>query len=90
MTRRVLGTTRGAEDTFFGGGCKYYDKVQNHSKMAISTVFYMPTELRGAADPVQEHHWVRISELVHGWYGRSHVHCEQVGLVLHGEVNSLV
>ncbi len=31
----------GAEDAFFAGGCKYYKKVQNHSKMAISAMFCM-------------------------------------------------
>jgi hypothetical protein len=27
----------------FGGGCKYYEKVQNHGNMAISGMFCMST-----------------------------------------------
>ncbi len=32
------------EDTFFGGGCKYYEKIQNHSKTAISGMFCIRAE----------------------------------------------
>lgn len=29
----------GAEEAFFGGGCKYFEQVQNHSKVAFSVMF---------------------------------------------------
>jgi hypothetical protein len=29
----------GAEDAFFSGGCKYFEKVQNHSKTTTSVMF---------------------------------------------------
>jgi hypothetical protein len=29
----------GAEEAFFGGGCKYYEQVKNHSKVAFSLMF---------------------------------------------------
>jgi transposase-like protein len=28
----------GAEDAFFGGGCKYFEQVQNHSKVTVSVM----------------------------------------------------
>jgi hypothetical protein len=39
----------GAEDAFFGGGCKYYEKIQNHSKTAVSGMFCISAE--GASLP---------------------------------------
>jgi hypothetical protein len=39
----------GAEDAFFGGDCKYYEKIQNHSKTAISGMFCISAQ--GASLP---------------------------------------